>query len=584
MIRDEATAPNPSTALARVLVDELVRCGVTDAVLAPGSRSAALAMALHAEPSLRLHTEIDERSAGFLALGIAKATGRPAPVVTTSGTAVANLYPAVIEADAARTPLIVLSADRPPAMRHTGANQTIDQVKLFGERVRWFVELGVAEDVAGIVAYWRSTVSRAVADADGRRGPAGPVHVNASFREPTVPASDDGRTVARPFTQPLEGRADGRPWTVVTRGARVVPDEALRAFAARAAVVERGLVVVGETDASPGPLLALARELGWPVIAEPLSGARTSEVVIPTAHHLAGCAAFAESHVPDLVLRVGRSGLSRPVERMLGAEVAQVLVDADGAWLDPGRAIGELIVGDPELFCAGVRDHLPTTREAGWLSDWQAADATAREVVDALLDEEERVTEPRAARDVGAAVADGGTLVVGSSMPVRDLDAYLEPRESLRVLGNRGASGIDGFVSTTLGVALASPGPTVALTGDLSLLHDRNGFLLRTAGDVDATFVVVNNNGGGIFSFLPPGEYPDSLEAVFATPHDVDLADVARTHGLGYRRIDEPGALRGAVTDTVAEGGLHLVEVRTDRAANLASHRRITAAVSAALD
>jgi 2-succinyl-5-enolpyruvyl-6-hydroxy-3-cyclohexene-1-carboxylate synthase len=580
------TVANPSHALALVVVDELARLGITDAVLAPGSRSAALAMAFHDDPRIRLHVEVDERSAGFLAIGLARATGRPAPVIVTSGSAVANLHPAVVEADTGMVPLLLLTADRPPELRETGANQAIDQLGIFGRAPRWSVELGVPEDRPGSNAFWRASMGRAVAEATGLSGAAGPVQVNLPFREPTVPLTDDGRSaVPGPFAAPLDGRPGGRPWLEVDRAPRHVPEAELEVFAGRVAATERGLVVVGQTTARPGPILDLARAAGWPVIAEPTSGARIGALAVTHADVLLRHPAFARSHVPDLVVRVGRTGLSRALAGHLGVAVPQVLIDPDGAWHDPGRAIGDLLVADVGLTCATLVALLGVEAGSEWADGWLAADAAAAAAIAEVLDAEPAPSEPRTARDVAAVVPDGTALVVASSMPIRDLDAFLRPRAGLRVVANRGASGIDGTVSSVLGVALGHPGPTVGLVGDLALLHDANGFLLAPdAAEVDATFVVVDNDGGGIFSFLPQAGFPGSFERLFGTPHGRDLAELARFHRLGYERVEAAADLPGAVADAVTGGGVRLVHVRTDRADNAALHLRLTAAAHEALD
>jgi 2-succinyl-5-enolpyruvyl-6-hydroxy-3-cyclohexene-1-carboxylate synthase len=591
-------AANPSHALALVLVDELARCGVTDVVLAPGSRSAALAMACHDDPRLRLHVQVDERSAGFVAVGLARATGRPAAVVVTSGSAVANLHPAVVEADTGRVPLLLLTADRPPELRHTGANQTIEQVGIFGSAVRFAVDLGVAEDRPHAPRLWRSTCSRAVAEALGLTGPPGPVHLDLPFREPTVPVGDDGRAPPEPpFAQPLEGRPDGRPWTTVTRAPRRVPDADLADLAGRLLATERGLIVVGATTAPPEPIHDLARAAGYPVIAEPVSGARTGERTIGAAHDLLAHERFRRAHVPDLVVRIGRTGLSPTVASLDRPSVPQLLIDPDGSWADPRRSLTDLLVADVATTCTTLASHLAVPASSPWSASWTAADRVARAAIDAVLDADDAPSEPRVARDLGRVLPDGTTLVVASSMPVRDLDRFLAPRAGLRIVANRGASGIDGFVSTALGVALAAapgldgshdgprPGPTVALAGDLSLLHDQNGLLLR--GDTEAldlTVVVVDNDGGGIFSLLPQAGFPGSFERVFGTPHGRDLADLARFHGLAYRRIGRADELGPAVADGIGAGGLSLVHVRTDRTANAALHRRLTDAVAQALE
>ncbi len=583
-------ARNPAHACALVLVDELARHGITDAVLAPGSRSAALAIALHDEPRIRLHVELDERSAGFLAIGLARATGRPAPVVVTSGTAVANLHPAVVEADTGRVPLLLLTADRPPELRHTGANQAIDQVGIFGRAPRWHVDLGVPEDRADANALWRSTVSRAVAEATGAAGPAGPVHLNLPFREPTVPLVDDGRApVAAPFAHPIDGRAGRAPWTAAHRAPRRLLDEELLGLAERMASTERGLVVVGAGGAdaggpdAAGAIHALARSLGWPVVAEPTSGARTdASTVVAHAATLLADARFARGAVPDLVLRIGRTGLSSEVESQLGPEVPQLLLGADGAFDDPRRAVSELLVADVAATCAALAVHVGAESGSEWRERWRAADAAAREAIDELLDATDAVSEPRTARDLVAAVPDDATLVLASSMPIRDVDRFA-PVRPLPMLANRGASGIDGFVSTVLGVALGAAGPVVALAGDLSVLHDAAGFQLAAdVPRVDATFVVVDNDGGGIFSFLPQAAIHGPFERVFGTPHGRDLAGLASFHGLGYRRVERASELPQALDDAVADGGIRLVHVRTDRQANVALHRRLREAVHAA--
>ena len=596
-------AANPSSALALTLVDELVRHGLRHAVLAPGSRSAPLAIALAEDARIDLRVEIDERSAAFLALGVARATRRPAVVVTTSGTATANLHPAVVEADQDRVPLLVLTADRPPELRGTGANQTTDQVKLFGSSVRWFAEVGVPEGRAGEVAYWRSLASRAWAEAAD-----GPVHLNLALRDPLVPA---------PAGEPIDvdGRADGAPWTAVVRAPdapvvfrtqrnhRPPLDEVDRdtlAGVLHQFAGARGLVAIGQTPTDVGWVLALAERLGWPVLAEPVSSARRGEMAISTYAALLAAPEFAQAHRPDVVLRIGRLGLARSLLSLLGSDVPQVLVDPAGAWLDPGRALSHVVTADPSSACAAVLDAgVPEPAPAQWTLSWLEAEDAARHAIDALLDGEAAPTEPRTARDLAATLPDGSTLVVASSMPVRDLDLTMRPRLGLRVLANRGASGIDGFVSTALGVALASASPsgagqagspssagqaghpTAALAGDLSLLHDSNGFLVRPRPDL--VMVVVNNDGGGIFSFLPPAEHPAAFERVFGTPHGVEPAALAALHGLHHTRLEAAADLPAAVEAGLAAGGVHLVEVRTERAANRELHRRLLEVVARAV-
>ncbi len=569
-------ALNAGHALATVLIDELARNGLAHACIAPGSRSTPLAMAFAEHAGIRTHVIVDERSAAFCALGIAKASGTPAVVLCTSGTAAANFHPAVIEADRSRTPLLVLTADRPPELRGTGANQTIDQLKLYGDAVRWFVEVGVAEALAGSVAYWRSTACRAWAAACG--SPAGPVHLNLAFRDPLIPVAD-----GTGFPLPLDGRAGAEPWTKTGPSAAVITGESNRHLADLLATVERGLVVAGETPGGAEAALALAEWAGWPLMADPLSGARRGDMAVSAYEALLRQPAFAAGMVPDVVVRVGRMGTSKPLVTYLGPDVRQVLVDPDGDWADPGRSAEWIVRADPRVLAASLPSAHRAAVPSPWTARWLAAERAACGAIDAVLDADDEPSEPRTARDLAAWCPDGTTLVAASSMPIRDLESFLRPRTGLRVLANRGASGIDGFVSTTLGAALAGAGPVVALAGDLSMLHDQNGLLVARGGGVDAVFVVVNNDGGGIFSFLPQAAFPERFERLFGTPHGMSFEAVAGLYRCGYRRVTVASDLTHAVGAALAEGGVHLVEVRTDRAANVALHRRIWEAVGAAV-
>ena len=543
---------NPSTALARVLVDELVRGGVTDAVLAPGSRSAPLALALHREGRLRLHVRIDERSAAFLALGLAKASGRPVPVVTTSGTAVLNLHPAVAEASEAGVPLLLLTADRPPELRGTGANQTVDQVKAFGDAVRWFVEVGAPSARPGEVAYWRSLVCKALAAS---LHDPGPVHLNLAFREPLVPDGDEE------WVEPLDGRADGGPWTRrvdAAPAARPVDD-----------LPDRTVVVLGDGDpaeAAAAQRLAAARQ--WPVLAEPSSGAVPSDETLPVPDLLLGAGVLP---TPDRVLVVGRPTLSRAVGRLVASTPADVVAVA-GRWPDPPRTAGRALPAVPEV---GGR-----TADQAWITRWRDAAGRAQEALLAVLRQTDALTGPEVALHVSRGAA-GALLVVGSSTPVRDL--FLWGPSASRVLANRGAAGIDGTVSTAVGAALAHGGPAYALLGDLTFLHDANGLVLGPDEPrPDLTIVVKNDDGGGIFGLLEQGgaEHAAAFERVFGTPHGVDLAALCAATRTPHVLATTAAELQAALE---RPDGLRVVEVRTDRAAGVALDRAVKAAVREAL-
>lgn len=544
-------APNPNREFASVLVDELARHGVADAVVAPGSRSTPIALALAADARIRVQVRIDERSASFLALGLARGSGRPVPVLCTSGTAAAHFHAAALEADQSCVPLLLLTADRPPELRGAGANQTIDQLGIYGSAVRWWCDLGVPEDRPESMPYWRSVVSRAVAMSLGRLGAAaGPVHLNLPMREPLVITDD------RPgYSYPLDGRADGAPWTAVP----VVAPPSGSVIDA-----ERGVVVAGDglSMAHADAVVAFAEARGWPLIAEPHSNARHGRCALRAADVVLRDASFVDSHRPDLVVVVGRIGVSR----MLGSWVASMphlVVDPHGRWVDPSRTAATIAKTLPQ--CDG-----PPT-DPSWLDAWVTASTAAAAAIDAEVDADpSALSEPQVARDVAATVPDGGALVVASSMPIRDLDLTMQPRTGLRVIANRGVSGIDGFVSTAVGVALTHDGPVVALAGDLSFVHDINGLI--GSQDVDLTIVVLNNNGGGIFSLLPQAiSVPEkTFETLFGTPHNLDLGAVCAAYGVHHELVKT----RADLTITPA-GRLRVLEVVTDRESNKSLHQSL---------
>jgi 2-succinyl-5-enolpyruvyl-6-hydroxy-3-cyclohexene-1-carboxylate synthase len=591
---------NPSTALAVALADELIRCGLTDAVLAPGSRSAPLAMELHRRAErgeLRLHVRIDERSAAYLAMGLGKASGRPAAVLCTSGTAAASFHPAVVEASESCLPLLVLTADRPPELRGTGANQAIDQIKLYGDSVRWFCEVGVPEDRAGQVGYWRSLACRAWGLASGRQvsgaagAAAGPVHLNLAFRDPLVP---DGPVAAEPgpaengtgpdWPEPLDGRPGGAPWV---RFAAASGPAGLAAGVLELPWTERGLIVCGDGHGDGGPLLALAAAAGWPVLAEPSSGARRGPDALAGYEYLIGSPAFLAAHRPDVIVSAGRPGLSRPQTALLrgvaGSGRHVVIAAQPGHWDDPARTATD-VAATIQLTGGPGSPAGPAGPDTAWRQAWRGADAAARAAVDAILGTGPALSEPRLARDLAAALPDGALLWAASSMPIRDLDQHMAPRPGIRVLASRGASGIDGTTSAAIGAALAHQaaggGPAYALIGDLALLHDAPGLFIGPGEPrPDLCLVVVNNDGGGIFSTLEQASHPASFERVFGTPHGADLGQLAAAAGWPYQRVEHPGDLAAALPGT----GLRMVEVRTSREAGAALRNRLRDAATAAI-
>jgi 2-succinyl-5-enolpyruvyl-6-hydroxy-3-cyclohexene-1-carboxylate synthase len=564
--------PAVSAAFAAVLVDEWVRAGVTDAVVAPGSRSTPLLVALAADGRLRVHPVLDERSAGFVALGLGLATGRPAPVLTTSGTAAVELHPAIVEADQAGVPLIAVTADRPPELHHVGAPQTVEQDGLYGPSTRWAVTPGVADLDAA--ESWRSLASRTVAASLGPR--PGPVHVNVAFREPLL-----GDPVELPA-----GRPDSAPWHRVSAAAAPPPADAVIALIA-SHHGGRGVVVAGAGAGDPATVADLADRLGWPVLADPRSGLRA-----PAARTVAAADALLRvplvaAVAPDIVLRLGRPWASKVVNQWLDAlphAVPQVLVDPHNTWTDPGRRASHVTGADPTALAAAVVGAVGLAPPASstWGQRWAALESAAQTAIDAALAAEDGVSEPALARGLLAAVADGTVVVASSSMPVRDVEWWGRPRLGVRVVANRGANGIDGVVSTAIGVALGSGAPTVALLGDLAFLYDAGALLWAQDRDIDLTIVVADNNGGGIFSFLPQAAALalDTFERYWGTPHHLDLAAVAGAYGVTARHLSGLDQLADAVK---GGPGIRVVIAGTRRDANVAVHRRLHAAVAAAV-
>jgi len=571
------------------LVDEWVRAGVTDAVVAPGSRSSPLALALLGDDRIRVHVRLDERSAGFFAVGLALSSCRPVVVVVTSGTAAAELHPAVVEADLAGVPLVVCTADRPPELRGVGAAQTIDQQHLFGRAVRHFADPGVPDEAGR--RHWRSFASRLVAEATcGPRGP-GPVHANLPFREPFGGRADD-----------LPPARDGaRPWHEVVTG-----DDASKAAVERlvreVGVARRGVVVAGRGAAvgDPTGAVTLAAAAGWPVLADSLAFPRRPGAGVVAAWDAIVRSATALTALrPEVVLRLGAPPASRALSAWVSVltegGASQVLVDPHGRFGDPGRAAGAVLAAAPGGLCRRATDAVARAggRRGGWLEAWGAAEAAAQAAIDAVLGGFSQLTEPGIARHVVAGVPADSTLVVSSSMPIRDVDAWAALRDGAPVVyANRGANGIDGVVSTVLGAAAhrAPPGPrgparTFGLVGDLAFFHDLSALVRGTHENViDATIVVVDNSGGGIFSFLPYAEEvePAVFERGFATPQSPDLGAVAEALGCRVTRVSSPGELVADLGDAEPPG-VRVVIARTERGANAAVHAALETAVATAV-
>jgi 2-succinyl-5-enolpyruvyl-6-hydroxy-3-cyclohexene-1-carboxylate synthase len=558
--------------LLRAFCDELARCGMRDACTSPGSRSTPVVLALTREPRIRCWSHIDERSAGFFALGAAKASGRPVAVSCTSGTAAANFAPAVTEAFWARVPLIVLTADRPPELRDVGAGQTIDQLKLYGGAVKWFVELGVHEATAERLRWIRELACRVYWTTI--HGRPGPVHVNIPLREPLV--------LEEPLPEDHTGRPDGRPWVSASGAGAGAATSSL----ARATLPARGVVVAGrhERDRELGAAVAeFAERAGYALLADPLSGARHGPAAIAHYDLLLRDERLTGRFAPELVIRVGDLPTSKPLRTWLGSlhHVEQVALDPEQAWQDPSASLYAVVGGDP---ASALRAAAPgTPADPDWLAGWRAADAAAAAAIERELGNE--LSEPLVARRLGDWLPKSATLFVASSMPIRDVEEFFGPRAlSPRVLSNRGANGIDGTVSSAFGAAaVSSDGPVVLLIGDVALTHDIGGLLAARRLGLGVVIVVLNNDGGGIFHFLPVAGQEDAFEEHIATPHGLDFADAARLYGTEYVRARGVEELEAAVSRALGADRTTIIEVRTDRRQNVALHRKVAAAVQAAL-
>jgi 2-succinyl-5-enolpyruvyl-6-hydroxy-3-cyclohexene-1-carboxylate synthase len=578
-------------------VDELARSGVRHFCVCPGSRSTPLALTIARHPAAQLWMHLDERSAAFFGLGMAKTLREPVALVCTSGTAAANFMPAVVEAFRARIPLIVLTADRPHELRDVGAPQTIDQVNLFGAHVKWFADLAEPDAAPEMMRYFRTVASRAVALA--RRGPAGPVHINCPYREPLLP--DPALAAGAPGRRPAD-----RPYVTISAGARA-PDGALvAALASDLRAAPRGLIICGPQDdpALPGAVTQLAAALGYPALADPLAGLRNGghdrALVLDCYDAFLRDSAFAERFAPDVVLRFGAMPVSKPLLLYLQRHHScrQIVVDGDGGWNEPTLLASDMIHADGRLLCQALVDTLrdqgqkdspagsaPTAATtSGWASAWQAADRRARAAIEARLETMDELFEGKVFAELAALLPDGALLYAGNSMPIRDLDTFFPGgAHAVRLLANRGANGIDGVVSSALGAAAASSRPAVLVIGDLSFYHDSNGLLAAMQQRLNLTIVLLNNDGGGIFSFLPQAGEPEHFETLFGTPHGLDFRPLAQLYGARYERVDGWPAFRAAIQRGLTAGGLHIVELRTERARNVILHREIWKVVSEAL-
>ncbi len=542
------------------LVDQWLRMGLRHAVIAPGSRSTPMALAFAARADLDVQVVHDERAASFMALGVGLATGVPAALLCTSGTAATHFHGAVVEADLASVPMLVLTADRPPELHGIGAPQTIEQTDLYGAVVRCYADPGVPDgDDTGYWREWAQDWWMSAIDGD-----PGPVHVNLPFREPLVGVAGE--------LPPAEDLPTPEPdgWFMMR------PDMAELAAMLSAA---RGVIVAGGGIDEVGAVNELATRLGWPILADPRSGCRHLPGAVCAFDSLVRVPSFAAAHTPSVVLHLGEPPASKVLGQWLAASGAvHVQVHAQQRILDPLQIMTERVYGKVSTVCAELVAAVQPAPDSAWGASWQAADETAQKAFDAALHSLGGLNEPGVARWLSMF---NGNVVTSSSMPVRDLEWFGMPGATTRVFSNRGANGIDGIISTGVGVALATGERTVVHIGDVAFLHDQTALTALAARRVPLTIVVTDNDGGAIFSFLPQaGLLPaDRFEQLFGTPHGTDLVALAEAHGLGAVDASSVAQLRDAVYDDVVA----VVRVRTERAANVDVHAALNAAVATAL-
>ncbi len=598
-----AVAPNVNTLWARVIVDELARCGLRHVCISPGSRSTPLVVQFAEHPDIDDVSIIDERSASFFALGLAQSTGRPVALLCTSGTATANYFPAVCEASQAGIPLVVLTADRPPELHDCGASQAMDQLDLYGSRVRWFHQLAQPEAAPDKLRYARSLACRAFARAAGPQ--PGPVHLNVPFRKPLEPieVDSDHRDYVPPSLRddaPLavDGRPDGRPFLAVATGRPTADDATVEAFAARVADAQRPLILAGANPRGESYREALrdfAGAIGAPIVAEPTSGLRhwseRGSNVVSTGDFLMASALYEQVGAPDLVIRTGRAPLlwsSQALVRRL-AGVDHVVVSPNPELADPDHLVGWQIACDERALFLGANtrcDAIPGV-DSPWLMAHRAADETALQALHEQTTNIDELCAPRVWTELAKLLPDRAGLFVSNSMPIRNLDTFLaHARQNLKIHFNRGINGIDGIVSTGFGVAAGrrseTSEPTVIVTGDVALRHDVGSLLLAAELGLSATIVVVDNDGGGIFEYLPIARFQQVHEQHFATTERTPI-DRHALAGVEVVEFVEPGdwaQFRAAVEESLSAPRVQIVRVCTDRRGDKERREQVRAAVA----
>jgi len=596
---------NPAYMYAVAFVDELQRAGVQNVVICPGSRSTPLALAFVAQTAIRTWMHVDERSAAYFGLGMAKQLRQPVALLCTSGTAAANFLPALVEAKLSHVPLLVLTADRPHELRDNGAPQSIDQNRLYGTNTKWFVEVALPEATDAALRYIRTTADRAAAAAQAI--PAGPVHLNFPFREPLTPEPIPGLLLPPVEKHNLvawQGRPDNAPYIEVhdapLGASATTVIEKLLVMVRRAL---RGLIIVGPNDDSTleEPLVRLAQHLGYPILADPLSqlrcGVHDRSMVLTSYDSFLRIDSFVESAQPELILRFGAIPTSKSLLLYLKRYACCPLgvIDGNGGWEEPTQLASELFHTNPTSLCQDLLTALNQQKaneerqkdvSQAWLSSWQYTDKITQQALQNAIHDFNKLFEGRVFSELANLLPHGTTLYIGNSMPVRDLDTFFWSREQrIRIMGNRGANGIDGNISSALGASAVAGqhGPTVLVLGDLAFFHDLNGLLAARFHQLNLTIILINNDGGGIFSFLPQATYPEHFEQLFGTPTGLDFRLVVEMYGGQYQKVDSWELFRKAVNQGLLTGGLQVIEIPTERTSNVKMHRQLWEVVKKAI-
>ncbi|HKM51521.1 MAG TPA: 2-succinyl-5-enolpyruvyl-6-hydroxy-3-cyclohexene-1-carboxylic-acid synthase [Candidatus Bathyarchaeia archaeon] len=584
---------NRNFVFSEAFVDELARSGVQHACISPGSRSTPLVMSLAQQSRIKTWIHLDERSAAYFALGIARASGKTVVVLTTSGTAAANLFPAVVEAHYSHAPVLILTADRPPEQWEWGANQTVDQTRMYGSHAKWSVNMPSPECTPDLLRYVRAMACRAVSTTV--QPPAGPVHINFPFREPLTPEHVPSDLPERGLPQSedaWEGRKQENAYTQIQIGRSSLNKEQAAQIMAELQKLRKGIIICGpQNDLTfPSQLTTLSNQLGFPILADPLSlmrcGTHDRTLIIDSYETFLSSEKLVTALEPEIILRFGATPTSKALLNYIKHHHrACQMVIQETDWPDPLHLTTYMVQANPSQVVMDLTTSVLTTPDKDWIERWLAVAATTRASITKQLAHIDEMFEGKIFAELAGLFPSKGVLFAGNSMPVRYLDSfYPSTSQQIRFLANRGASGIDGVLSTALGASAILEAPTFLVVGDISFYHDMNGLLAAKQYPLKATIIVANNNGGGIFSFLPQRKYPQTFEKYFATPHGLTFESAARLYSLAYSKITSWQEFRTSISKSLSSSRTTILEVPGDRERNVEFHRGISSAAAEAAE